>query len=148
MYHALGMGKSHRFADAKENPQHIGLGHPAGKVLQPLAPNQLHHVIDPTVGQRPDLVNGDDARMLEPRANPRLALEPDGRFVGGHVRAEHLERHLPGQGPVERTVHRPHPAMPDRLAVRRRRSDRQPPSDRRFRSADTLARQHWFRSPC
>jgi hypothetical protein len=54
--------------------------------------------------------------MLEPRENPCLALEADGRFVGGLVGAEHLERYLAGQGPVECTVHRPHPAMPDRLA--------------------------------
>ena len=60
------------------------------------------------------VVDGDDARVVEPGGEPRLAQEPLAEaLVVGEVAGDHLERHRPVEGEVGRPVDDAHPAARD-----------------------------------
>jgi hypothetical protein len=62
------------------------------------------------------VVDGDDARVLEPRREPRLAQEALAEaLVVGQVGGDHLQGHRPFQGELGRPVDDSHPAARDQL---------------------------------
>src|SRR5258708_38260962 len=66
MQHAAGVGESHRVANAEEETQTVRERMDGFDVLvEALAFHKLHGVEDAAVGKRADVVDGDDAGMLE-----------------------------------------------------------------------------------
>jgi hypothetical protein len=108
MHHAVRVCEAHRLAHPDEGAQDVGVRRRAREVVQSLAPDQLHDVVDPAVCQGSDLVHRDDPGVLQPCQNAGFPLEPDGRVLGGHIGTEHLERHLATQGPVLGAIYRTH----------------------------------------
>src|SRR5699024_5782461 len=61
-----------------------------------------------------DVVDGDDVRMLQPRRQPRLALEALADV--GVVDAQHLDRDEAVDGRIEGEEQRSHPALAEAFA--------------------------------
>lgn len=69
-------------AQALEHPQQrTQLGPLARVLVEPCALHELHHVEDAPVGERPDVVHGHDAGVLEARQHARLRAQPLGQLV-------------------------------------------------------------------
>jgi hypothetical protein len=87
---------------------HLGEGPP---------PDELHGEDEPPVVVEPDLVDGDDPRMLELGGRLGLLDEPLGALaVRARPLERHLHRHLAAQVAVERAEDDPHPASTDLIA--------------------------------
>ena len=148
MHHAVRVGESDRLAHPEDDPQHVAPPGPAREILESLAADQLHHIVDPAVPEGPDVVHRDDAGVLEARQDPRLALEPDGSLGVRHVSAQHLDRHIAPEGAVGGAVDGAHSTLPHRLvqhvplAGRVRR-----PEDLLEVRHDVLRQRHGIRTP-
>ena len=59
--------------------------------VEALATHQLHHVEQASIGQRSDVVHGDDAGVFEVRQDARLGFQPGQRGGIGRA-AQHLQR--------------------------------------------------------
>ena len=82
--------------------------------VEALATHQLHHVEQPAIGQRADVVHGDDAGVFEVRQDARFGFQP--RQRGGIGRAaQHLQRDVAPQRAVGDAIDRAHPPAPERL---------------------------------
>jgi len=99
--------------------------------------DQLHGEERAAVGERADLVNRRNRRVLELPRNERFFDEPPGRGAAGpEPLAQQLHRDLPVHGEVPRAVHQPHAAMPDlfeQLVAGRRRGARAGAGERAVR---------------
>ncbi len=83
-------------------------------VAQRVADDQLHRQERQPVRPPPGLVHADDRRVLQPRADQRLALEP--RRVDRVVGEQLLDRDRAAEPAVERDADAPHPAAGDLVA--------------------------------
>ena len=81
---------------------------------QRLALQKLHDGVgDAAVGS--EVMNREDVRMRQRRDGFRLPLEPGQRLrIGGDRLRQHLDRDVPVQFPVPRSIHLPHPARTQR----------------------------------
>lgn len=66
--HAARMRERDGITNAKKDSETIGYGfHVCEVFVQPLALDKFHGVENAAIGERPDVVHGNDAGMLEPR---------------------------------------------------------------------------------
>ncbi len=79
-----------------------------------LAPDALHHVEEPAVGEPAGVVDRDDARVFEPGEDARLAAEPAFESRAGQ-RVGNLDRHLAPELVVDGEEDRSHAAAADLL---------------------------------
>ena len=88
---------------------------PADQLGEGLALDQLHHE-ERLLVLRADVVDRDQAGVVEPGQDPGLALVTQVQRVVADVGAEHLDGDLPGQDLVGGAVDVAHPAAPEPLA--------------------------------
>ena len=89
--------------------------HPAHALAEGLALQQLAHHVG-RAGLVPDVVDGDDVRMVEGAGGPRLLLEPlEARGIGAHRGGENLDRDLAAQARVAGAVDLAHRARPEQV---------------------------------
>ena len=98
---------------------------PADQLGEGLALDQLHHE-ERLLVLRADVVDRDQAGVVEPGQDPGLALVTQVQRVVADVGAEHLDGDLPGQDLVGGSVDVAHPATPEELAEQVRRPDGSP----------------------
>src|SRR5262249_1548926 len=88
------------------------MGH---EFIEPAAANQLHRIVDPAIGKKPDVVYRQNAWMLELRDDARLtqhALLRDG-IAGGIL--DDLDGNAAVQIAITRDVNGSHTALPELL---------------------------------
>ena len=102
-----------RLADALEEPKPLGRVGDAAQVIAKRAPaDTLHDIEESPVGQPPEIVNGDDAGMLERGEDARLG--PQAPFeLGARERVGNLDRDLAVELLVDREIDRAHAAAAD-----------------------------------
>src|SRR5229473_7826849 len=116
MQHAAGVGESHRVANAEEETQTVRERMDGLDVLvEALAFDKLHGVEDTAIGERTDVMNGDDAGMLEASEDAGLAVETEREVAVGSGNVEDLESHAALQHLVLRGVDDAHAAARDTL---------------------------------
>ena len=112
---AVGVGEGDGIGHAHEQAHALG---DRARAIRPrveaLAPHQLHHVEQPSIGQRADVVHGDDAGVFEVRQNARFGFQPGQRGGIGRA-AQHLHRDVAVQRAVGDAIDRAHPPAPERL---------------------------------
>src|SRR5216683_1550403 len=90
---SAGVGESHRIANAKEETQPVRERRNGFDVLvEALAFDKLHGVEDAAVGERADVMNGDDAGMLEAGKDAGFAVETMREVAVGKGNVEDLDR--------------------------------------------------------
>ena len=123
-----GVGVGHRLADLledREEPRPVVGRAPARRQQrrQGAAPDQLHREERPAVGEAPQLVDRDDARVLELAADLRLLDEPaDHLGVVAVLLPEDLDGEVAAEVGVAPLEDRPHAApgdLADELVARR-----------------------------
>src|SRR5216683_3223492 len=113
---SAGVGESHRIANAKEETQPVRERRNGFDVLvEALAFDKLHGVEDAAVGERADIVHGDDARMLEAGKYAGFAFETKGKVAVESGNVEDFESHATLQHLVFRGVDDTHAAAGDTL---------------------------------
>ncbi len=116
MQHAAGVGESHRVANAEEETQTVRERMDGLDVLvEALAFDKLHGVEDAAVGERADVMNGDDAGMLEAGKDAGFAVETMREVAVGKGNVEDFEGHAALQHLVLRGVDGAHAAARDTL---------------------------------
>ena len=104
-----------RARDLRDDRRALGRRHrtAAEPLLQALAAEQRHHDVRAAVGVGPEVVDLDDARVIDRRGGARLVEEAlDDRRVARELRQQHLDRRRPAELDVIRPVDHPHAAPP------------------------------------
>src|SRR5216683_4956917 len=116
MQHAAGVGESHRVANAEEETQTVRERMDGFDVLvEALAFHKLHGVEDAAIGERADVVDGNDAGMLEAGEDAGLAVETMREVAVGNGNVEDFESDAALQHLVFRGVDDAHAAARDAL---------------------------------
>ena len=106
--------------DLQDDPHRLGRRQRpalAERLLQGLSLDQLHDEESLAVGERPEVGDADDARVVDEGGRAPLAHEPDRHLrVEGDRRVQQLDRHGRAAAVAPRAEHDPHRAPPD-LAV-------------------------------
>jgi hypothetical protein len=105
--------KRNGVAHAKEDAQTLAARPQQRRIGETRTSHQAHQVVRSTVGQRPRIVDGGDARVFETCKHsgfPRQSLRKIRCF---RIKRQHLECDITIQQPVVHRVHASHPALPD-----------------------------------
>ena len=116
MDHAGGVREGNGVAHLEKQPQELGpRALVTREIIQPVAADALHHVEDPTVGKRADVVHGDDSGMLERGEDSRLAQDSQTLIVGWDRGTQDFQGDVSIQLVVVREIDGAHAPLTDPL---------------------------------
>src|SRR5690349_11778912 len=111
MQDSVRVGECYGITNTKEKSEALSGGGDRFNVLvEPLSLDKLHGVEDAPVGESSDVVNGHDARMLEPRQHQRFANQTVCKIAVSAGHLQNLQRNAALQSLVFGGVHHSHAA--------------------------------------
>jgi hypothetical protein len=116
MKDTTGVSEGHGVANAEEQAQTVGERRDGFKVLvETSAFDKFHGIENAAVGERPDVVDGNNAGMLEASEDTGFAVEAMREVAVGDQNVEDLDGHAASKGLVFRGVNDTHATARDLL---------------------------------